>query len=292
MEIYNEIIAPVIEELVDIHSKKFRKSKKEIYENIKIAIGDLIKKYYKEPDIDYSDFYVRIGYLHCLVPGLAHCCSELIKEAQKKKYFREKKIDMIVFGGGPGTELLAISKNLKGKNINFCLVDKVMSWADCWNLLKKRIKERKQELRLSLDCDFMQIDVTNLEDLEENFSRLIDNEYFFINYLISDIYQKRKLIKFEVFLEKMIDYKVAHGKKMVIFLADRNEPKIKKEIERIFYDKIFYDLDLSQKFFSESEIGSPENYNRNLEPVKHLGIPKGSKFKIIQYIFESRNIPF
>ena len=286
MEIYNEIIAPVIEELVHDYSSSEGVEISYVYKQIKNIIPKIIDEYFsgQPPQINYSNFFVRIGYLHRLLPGLVYNYRDLIKKALSLGYFKEKEIRVIVFGGGPGTELLAISTILKRKNINFCLTDKFDSWADCWDLLKDKIIRKLQNLQISINCDFLPIDITDLNNFYKNKNRLRRNKYYFVNYIVSELYYKSSL--FTEFLRAIIEDKPV-GEKIVILLADRNQPIIKEIIKEIEDE-----LDLTKKYFDETNIRCPENYFYNLEPIKLLGKPKTSEFKSIRYIFESNPPPF
>ena len=287
MEIYNEIIAPVIEELVHDYSSSENVEISYVYDRIRKVIPKVIEEYFsgQRPQIDYSNFFVRIGYLHRLVPGLVYNFRNLVKKAIELGYFKERIIDIMVFGGGPGTELLAVSTVLKGKDINFCLTDKVQSWADCWDYLKTKIKERLPDAQISIDHSFLKIDITDINDFYENKIRLCKNKYFFINYLISELYDNTN--GFIEFLRAIIEYKRKRDESVVILLADRSQSEIEEEIERIKED-----LKLDQKYFNIVFEGCPEDFDLNLELIRKLDFPKRTPFNSIQYIFESYLLPF
>jgi Putative SAM-dependent methyltransferase len=104
------------------------------------------------------------------------------------------------FGGGPGTELLALSKHLINKRasgpharISFTLLDRVPEWSETWHALESGIKA---ELRthfgpflkhpFSTSGTFVPFDMTKVKQYA-NLATLLCQDLFVLNYVVSEV---------------------------------------------------------------------------------------------------------
>jgi hypothetical protein len=158
------------------------------------------------PNIAYGDPLCRFAYLYCHTAANANLCEIAIREApdlvsyMEKRCTEEGELKVCAFGGGPGTELLAISKLLINRRaagphvrVSFTLLDRVPEWSETWHALEGGIKA---ELRthfgpfakhpFSTSGTFVPFDMTKVQQYG-NLATLFCQDLFVLNYVVSEI---------------------------------------------------------------------------------------------------------
>ena len=202
---YVELVRRVIEEAVDLHAKITEQSVEDVLAQIRSHIAKTSDEYFKEePDIRYEDPLCRLGYLYMNAPVNATLFEKVLIESddlrRKIRGSSQGILNICSMGGGPGTELLGITKFflqhqtiVPPRKIGFTVIDNVQQWSDTWGQLAEASEE---ELRTSLVSDgvelptiadhFLSFDVldsTNYANFLVQFSK-IDMVVF--NYLFSE----------------------------------------------------------------------------------------------------------
>jgi len=157
------------------------------------------------PNIVYGDPLCRFAYLFAHVGANANLCEVAIRDSAEVCKFIELTLDrseelrVCAFGGGPGTELLALSKHLlsSGRSghveIEFTLLDRVPEWAESWNALEAQIKAEmkatygsKSQRPFSTSKTFVPFDMTKAHQYA-NLSHLLEHDLYVMNYVVSEV---------------------------------------------------------------------------------------------------------
>ena len=157
------------------------------------------------PIVPYDDPLCRIAYLYSNVPANANLVERVIQDSpslsahldaiQKDK----RQINVCALGGGPGTELLSLSKYIEKRKfhgptaLNFLLVDRINEWADTWRAARTQIQTRLQKRGkppLLISGGLIQVDVNSASDVRNfgNWGTVFTQDLYILCYLISEIF--------------------------------------------------------------------------------------------------------
>jgi hypothetical protein len=162
------------------------------------------------PNIAYGDPLCRFAYLYSHTAVNANLCEVAVRSLPAVGPHILDRLNTIgelrvcAFGGGPGTELLALSKFLTGKKglgqlqphgeVNFTLLDYVPEWAESWNALEAAIKRdflttfgHKRDWPFSISKSFQPFDMTKVEQYA-NLVQLFEHDLYVMNYVLSEIF--------------------------------------------------------------------------------------------------------
>ena len=162
------------------------------------------------PNIAYGDPLCRFAYLYCHTAVNANLCEVAIRSLPAVGQHILDRLNTVgelrvcAFGGGPGTELLALSKFLTGKKglgelqphgeVNFTLLDHVPEWAESWNALEAAIKRdfavtfgHRRGWPFSISKSFQPFDMTKVEQYA-NLVQLFEQDLYVLNYVLSEIF--------------------------------------------------------------------------------------------------------
>ena len=119
------------------------------------------------------------------------------------KLNQNEELKVCAFGGGPGTELLALVKMLKQAHqagriqshgdINFTLLDNTPEWAESWNALEAAIRAefvaeygKRRNWPFTTSKSFQPFDMTRVEQFA-NLVQLFVHDLYVLNYVVSEI---------------------------------------------------------------------------------------------------------
>lgn len=203
----------------------------------------------------YSSDMNRDSYMLAYFPYYAILTSEVIKRI--KKYINIKcKLDVSIFGCGPGPEVIGISNEIDTNRINYNLFDYEMGWKDQREFAKEYIKnnyENKFTFCEISGCDLL----SRCEDCEIVYSRCVNKirttDLFVIQNCLNHITNEEDFIK-------KISFIVENAKSGAVFLFI----DLKYNISRTLLNEIFnqnkhicikIDEQYNQSFYiSEEEI--------------------------------------
>lgn len=207
-------------------------------------LKQMSEEYYKKqkPKISYDDPICRAAYLYCYVAANANLCERAIKNSDDLKELIETRCDeegelkVCAFGGGPGTELLALAKYLIGKRkkgppitLSFLLLDDVPEWAETWFLLEGQIRKflkeqfgKNSSWPFTVSRSFVPFDMTDLSQFG-NIQQLFGHDLYIFNYVISEIYEDEGVESMQKVVEAMAATAPVGSKVLII---DRKESSI------------------------------------------------------------------
>jgi hypothetical protein len=150
----------------------------------------------------------RLAYLYCHDPVNANLFEGVIRITPDLSSFvsnklkTEGELKVCSFGGGPGTEVLGLSKHLwkntkageQWGTISFTVLDRVTEWAESWNALEKSIRDflkvncgAFKDWPFSIGKSFNTFDLTDCSRFA-NLTELFGQDLFVMCYVISELY--------------------------------------------------------------------------------------------------------
>jgi hypothetical protein len=191
------------------------------------------------PNIVYGDPLCRFAYLFCHVGANANLCEVAIRNSLDICNFIDstlataEELRVCAFGGGPGTELLAISKFLLGRHlpghveISFTLLDRVPEWAETWNALEAQIKAElkatygpQSKRPFSTSKTFVPFDMTKAHEYA-NLSHLLQHDMYVMNYVIFEVVGDH--VKFQEFITAAASAALSGSKFLIV---DRDQDRV------------------------------------------------------------------
>lgn len=167
------------------------------------------------PVIPYEDPFCRVAYLYEHVPANASICEHTFRSDLGLCHFIQARIQksgvlrVCALGGGPGTELLALSKfflrtppHTARFDLDFVVLDRVSNWSDSWDGMRNII--RRHTSAFAINGTFVPIDVTR-PDSFDNILNFFGFDLYIMNYLVSEILETQLLRDFADTLRRMTD---------------------------------------------------------------------------------------
>lgn len=168
--------------------------------------------------------------------------SDDLVELIKTRCEDEGELKVCAFGGGPGTELLALTKYLtvrrkKGPQValSFLLVDNVPEWVETWSQLEAQVRKFLKDnfgkipsWPLNINKAFMPFDMTDLKKFG-NVKQLFGQDLYIFNYVVSEIYGAEEIESLQEVVQAMAD-SAATGSKFLI-VDRRQNPIINRATE-------------------------------------------------------------
>jgi len=116
---------------------------------------------------------------------------------------RNDSLKIVAFGGGPGTELLALAKffaeqrradpEFPQTDVQVEIIDYTNEWSESVNAIKRAIREaytaefgKKANWPMSMETNFSRLDFLKVESFA-NVASLFDCDYLIMNYVVSEI---------------------------------------------------------------------------------------------------------
>lgn len=192
-----------------------------------------------KPNIAYQDPICRFAYLYCHTAVNANLCEFALRSSPDVVALINTKLNTLgelrvcAFGGGPGTELLALTKHLcktrtAGTHgvVQFTLLDYVPEWAESWNALERSIRATLAKKYgpfikwpFSTSKTFSPFDMTKV-DQYANLAELMSHDLYLMNYVVSEVFDSAAL---QALVTRMSDA-APSGAKFVI--VDRNQDHV------------------------------------------------------------------
>jgi len=205
----------------------------------------------KTPTIAYGDPLYRFAYLFSHTAVNANICDSFIQAHPDTLNYlvsrlnQTEELKVCAFGGGPGTELLALSKLLKRAHglgqlqthgdVNFTLLDNTSEWAESWNALEAAIRAdftvtygARRDWPFTTSKSFQPFDMTNVGQFA-NLVQLLSHDFYILNYVVSEILTN------DTGLGNVLNLMSHHAPSGARFLiVDRNQDDVFARARRLF----------------------------------------------------------
>jgi hypothetical protein len=196
-----------------------------------------------EPNINYEDPFCRFAYLYCHTAINANICEVAIRsepaitELIRARAQAGNELRVCAFGGGPGTELLALAKHVLNNinppipplEINFTVLDSVIEWSESWEViataLREAIKAKWPNIGnrpLHIHKNFMPFDMTDLEAFA-NLNGILNHDLYAMNYVVSEVFDS--IDDLAVVMTKMREAAPADA---LFLIVDRDQDEVRK----------------------------------------------------------------
>ena len=206
---FYKLLAPVIEKDINFAAQQFGISVKDVYKMILKEADRNQQEWFSNrvPNLNYQCQACRLAYLYIVAASNANTFKHVLEaNADLNSYVmalaREKRnLKICALGGGPGTELMAITKFFHEQRpecsvfVDFQLLDKVQEWANSWYGIRDTIIKTLQSI-YGLDRNlwpivpsgnFMICDVTSPGSLR-NTGNIWGQDVYVINFLLSEVF--------------------------------------------------------------------------------------------------------
>jgi hypothetical protein len=232
------------------------------------------------PNIAYEDPLCRFAYLYCHTAANANLCEVAIRHSHKVARFIEAKLKaeelrVCAFGGGPGTELLAISKYVLRERrtgharIAFTLLDRVPEWSETWNALEAQINGELKatygsfsKQPFSICKTFVPFNMTEAGQYA-NLATLLQQDLYIMNYVVSELIGD--YAKFQKLMKVAASSAPTGG---VFLIVDRDQDKVIQNATALLSTA---GLDVSRPIKTCTTMDSDEQMAA-LEPyIRHIG---------------------
>lgn len=205
------------------------------------------------PSIAYHEPICRFAYLYCHVAANANLCELAIRTSSDVMSLINSRLDadeelrVCAFGGGPGTELLALSKHIcktrqtpNGGRACFTLLDSVLEWSESWNVLEKGINDylknkygKIPQRPFSTNKSFYPLDMTKLSAFA-NLQYVFEHDLYFMNYVVSELVANTASLAAVV---RSMANAAPSGAKLL--LIDRDQQEVREAAISLFSDCAF-----------------------------------------------------
>lgn len=151
-----------------------------------------------DPDIDYFEPLCRLGYLYVHAGANATLFEWALTFDESLSALVEahagRSLSICAVGGGPGTELLGLSKYLLlqssvPSSISFSILDNVPQWSETWSHLADAIQELLNthlRVRVTINRSFHPMDVVDANGYRSYAWLFRQTDLFVYNYLLSE----------------------------------------------------------------------------------------------------------
>ena len=227
------------------------------------------------PNIAYEDPLCRWAYMFAHVPVQANLFERVIEEcARHSPSFRQKisqsNLSMVIFGGGPGTELLGLAKYYlkQGKDeeasydqvdVDLDVIDRVGAWSENVALVKDEISKvyttefgSKRSWPALFDIHAFSFNFTEL-DAFGSLTTIFKRDIFVLNFVVPEVFDLDELLPI---MRKMVNG--CRGGAHFIFV-DRSDDITTGKI-----DKLIAELKLSVALRDETT-GSMDTDEQKME---------------------------
>lgn len=248
-----ELIKAVLDDAVEKIARKRGITEDAALELMKKHLQAMSNAYFsgKQPLIAYEDPLLRAGYLFQHAVVNSHLCAEALRAAldvadELVDRIGEGSLSVCAFGGGPGTELMALASifseleaddSEEQIDIEFRLIDRVNEWSESLEMLKKKTKKelerkygKKKNWPFNLETSFMNFDITKVKNYH-NLVNIFESDIFIMNYVISEVIDDADE------LAKVIKLVASKSPQGAVFLViDRNEEQVQERAQALLED--------------------------------------------------------
>ena len=205
---YFEIVRTVVQDSLDSDDEITNQDRAIVLSGMREHLTSLEKNYRRnEPNIEYTDPLCRFAYLYRYAGAHATLFEKVIHSSDIVRQVCPDKggvLQVCAVGGGPGTELLGLSKYLLTRisagdhcilpaRIDFTVLDNIHQWTETWRCLARTIDSHFQDHLAALGLApptiapmFLPFDVLDVASYR-NYSHLLDRPGLVVfNHLFSE----------------------------------------------------------------------------------------------------------
>lgn len=222
----------------------------DLYQRMSQALPLMTREWSKgsAPAIPYNDPVYRLAYVFCHVAINANLVQRALedrftdprtgRETSLGQWVRaamesQGRLRVCAFGGGPGTELLALSKYLvhyplqvPHADLELTLLDQVSEWAETLEALKEAIYSQypaEDPRPFSIGTSVHPFDMTRLQNYG-TLGTLLRRDLFILNYVVSEVFDQSRVAD----LAKVVKLMRDKSPEATFLLLDRSDPRTRE----------------------------------------------------------------
>lgn len=244
---YFEIVKQVVEQGIADYAAAYSIGRDEVLTKIRSHIDHTHEQHYElNPEISYDDPLCRLGYLYRHAGINATLFERVLIEDQVlqttvSNAVAAGRLSVCSLGGGPGTELLGLTKYLMQREkyallrIDFTVLDNVNHWAESWRQLAKATEGSllagQNSMNTMIADHFLQIDALDPSSYDGYPSMFKDTDIVVCNYLFSE--NQTKLDDARQSIARLVDA-AREGCMFVVIDRHENDTDFVSEVVSIF----------------------------------------------------------
>lgn len=281
--IYFKVIRRIMDTAILDCVRKYKMTREEVLVRIANQIDSTSAEHRKPiPNIQYADPFCRLGYVYRHAAAQASLFEWVIGASADIKKLMESRsqgsLHICSMGGGPGTELLGVSKGLlvseelSLSKIEFNIIDGVQAWAENWQQLANAVNDEFQArgiTRFGIDKSFLSFDVLEASSYENYPSYFGQADLVVCNYLFSE--NKTKVVESR---EMWNTLRQVTPNDCVYVVIDRNEsnPQFVNTVRELF--ESVFGKSVEVNYFNRALDSSEEANDLGQELLSTLKFPR------------------
>jgi hypothetical protein len=202
----------------------------------------------EKPNIAYEDPLCRWAYMFRHVPVQANLFLRVIQECDTHsgafyEKLRRGELSMVIFGGGPGTELLGLAKyylnrandeNQEQVNFEIDVIDEVVAWTENVSWIKNEISrvyadkfgDKRGDWPARFNTNTYTLKFSDI-DAFGNLTSVFKRDIFVLNFVISEVYNIGELSRL---MQKMV---AGCANDAHFLFVDRSDGKTTDKVEEL-----------------------------------------------------------
>ena len=204
-----QLLNPVIERDINFVANQLGITESDVYERILEEAERNQREWYSNnvPNLNYQLQECRLAYLYIVAAANANVFKHVIENNEDLNTYilslaqQNNELKVCALGGGPGTELMGLSKFFDRQQLGSCvhidfqLLDKVQEWANSWygirnainNAFRTEYGTNRSMWPVSASGNFIACDVTETNFLH-NLGNIWGQDIYIINFLLSEVF--------------------------------------------------------------------------------------------------------
>jgi len=213
---FYKLLAPVIERDINFAAQQLGISPRDVYQRILLEAEKNQQEWFSNdvPNLNYQCQDCRLAYLYIVAASNANTFKYVLEnDSDLNSYVmslvqQNRNLKVCALGGGPGTELMAMTKFFHEKELGHCvsvdfqLLDKVQEWANSWYGIRDAINHTLQaiygvnraEWPIWPSGSFIPCDLTDPSSLR-NAGNIWGQDIYVVNFLLSEIFVDNPSLK-------------------------------------------------------------------------------------------------
>lgn len=204
-----------------------------------------------QPAIHYSDPFCRLAYVYAHVGINANLFARALRlplpasgspsvtclgDILGARMQLGGRLKLAAFGGGPGTELLAMAKYIERSvkpaqpvDVELLLLDRVPEWSETWVALRDAIYNQVTPPRpFAISSMVIPFDFTSLASYG-HLTALLQRDLFVLNYVVSEVFEDQALAN----LATVVAHMTRMSPEAPILILDRSDARTLERVGRV-----------------------------------------------------------
>jgi hypothetical protein len=297
-------------EIVKARLGELEKSDRDVYQKIGQALIDMSRDWYTDgkTNLQYNSELRRIAYVYGHMSANANLLEQVfVKTDQLARYFDlvhrwNGKVNICVFGSGPGTELLGVSGWLKRRElgyrctVDYCLFEIVKQWEESLKIVISEVRNRAEMLGECVrgTCNSYWGEDADLRNFKL-FNEASGHDIYIFPYVLSEVKQPGSRLSLRRFASNLNEY--VKEQAMFIFLDRLNDEthttqNISAIINGAELEIVSQGQLLDRMFAIEWEITKTPEFEQLRRRIDRRPRGQSLERQVVYYVAQKPSVPF